>query len=1206
MFYKQLLKCAVFCAFSTSLVAQQDVGDFKVLFSSNSITPPANISQIQALSKVNPSEVFNQRIYRFVQFNSIPDASEHAKIKKAGIKLLEYIPNKLYFASIPVQFDWTLLSGLNVRSVFPIERAQKVHPRLDERPFPSWANKGLQVGISINYPSDIKGSLVLEQLQSLGASIDLHKPHSQMVFAYVSPFQLNYLAQQAYVRTLDLIPDPGTAESDDGRNLHGSSGIDVAYAGGRKYNGDGVTIAINDDGYVGPHIDFAGRLNQQNVANDFTGDHGDMVAGIAGGAGNLNPIMRGMATHAYMHIRRYSGQLPNTVQLHQDSGIVVFSSSYGNGCNSGYTSLTQMVDQEIVQNPSLIQTFSAGNSGNSNCGYGAGAGWGNITGGHKIGKNVIAVANLYNNNTLVPSSSRGPSADGRIKPDIAAHGQGQMSTDPNNAYASGGGTSAAAPGVAGVLAQLHQAYRSLNSGAQASSALLKAVLLNSAIDLGNSGPDYRFGWGKVNALGAVKILEDNRYFAANVAQGDSNLHTIAIPAGTQEARIMVYWMDKEASPSASKMLVNNLDATLSPSAGGSVYRPSVLDPTPNATSLLAPAQPGYDDLNNMEQIILRNPSAGNYTLKVKGETVPFTNQEYYVIMEYINDDVTILYPAGGEGLVPNKTTRIQWQAAPSAFGYTLEYSVDNGQNWSSIGNAGGTTSYYDWVTPNTITGQALVRITRNSKSTQSAAGFSIIDTTTNIKVSRICPTIGSLELEWDNVANATSYVIYKLGNKFMDSIGTSTTNTFLHSTDVTQPGWYSVHVNGANGAKGMRSVAIYFQGTNNIPNGDCSISCLSDDDAGVSTLLHPTFGDFICDGPTQVPVEILLENLGISAQTNFTISYKVNNNPIVSETYTANLAAGSTPNFTFNQKANFTGVKDTLWVWVNLPGDSTICNDTLIEYFDRSNTLLSVFPYAEPFATATLPSNLEIINPDNSVTWEVDQQTQINNFSGNVLKLSHWTYSNANNERDYIQLPYIDLSLAQTASLKFDHSYRYYNNTNVDTLVIELSQDCGQTFQTILQVDGKQLSGNQRATRAWEPGGMFDWDSTSVSLDSFVGKTVLVRIGAINDYGNNMYLDNINVNIVRVPLSVPTLTAATGIQAYPNPAFDKLNVQFPEALNEQVTLTITNLQGQILREETVSIGTLTHQVSLDRLSSALYFINISGAKHNETIKVIKQ
>ncbi|MDA7837047.1 S8 family serine peptidase, partial [Salibacteraceae bacterium] len=66
------------------------------------------------------------------------------------------------------------------------------------------------------------------------------------------------------------------------------------------------------------------------------------------------------------------------------------------------------------------------NSGTSNCGYGAGNVWGNITGGHKVGKNVIAVANLTSYDVVATSSSRGPAHDGRIKPDVSAKGWSQI------------------------------------------------------------------------------------------------------------------------------------------------------------------------------------------------------------------------------------------------------------------------------------------------------------------------------------------------------------------------------------------------------------------------------------------------------------------------------------------------------------------------------------------------------------------------------------------------------------------------------------------------------------------------------------------------------------------------------------------------------------------------------------------------------------
>ncbi len=71
-----------------------------------------------------------------------------------------------------------------------------------------------------------------------------------------------------------------------------------------------------------------------------------------------------------------------------------------------------------------------------------------------MAKNALATANLYADFTLESSSSRGPATDGRLKPDLSAHGQSKGSSDADNTYQIFGGTSAASPGTAGTFSQL--------------------------------------------------------------------------------------------------------------------------------------------------------------------------------------------------------------------------------------------------------------------------------------------------------------------------------------------------------------------------------------------------------------------------------------------------------------------------------------------------------------------------------------------------------------------------------------------------------------------------------------------------------------------------------------------------------------------------------------------------------------------------------
>ena len=234
---------------------------------------------------------------------------------------------------------------------------------------------------------------------------------------------------------------------------------------------------------------------------------------------------------------------------------------------------------------------------------------------------------------MVNSSSRGPAHDGRIKPDIAANGV-QYSTDEDNNYMLFGGTSGAAPGIAGVSAQLYEAYGIVNGGALPPSALIKASLLNTANEAGNEGPDYKFGWGIVNGLRAGMLIEDGRHLTSSVSQGSSNNHSITVPIGTKQVRFMLYWMDPAAALGATTALINDLDLVVS-SPGATTYLPWVLNPAPNATTLDLSATNGDDHLNNVEQVLINNPLAGTYTIDVTGFAVPMGPQDYFIVYEII-------------------------------------------------------------------------------------------------------------------------------------------------------------------------------------------------------------------------------------------------------------------------------------------------------------------------------------------------------------------------------------------------------------------------------------------------------------------------------------------------------------------------------------------------------------------------------------------
>jgi hypothetical protein len=544
---------------------------------------------------------------------------------------------------------------------------------------------------------------------------------------------------------------------------------------------------MNDDGLIGPHIDFQGRLNQDFVVGDDEGSHGDHVAGIIMGAGNKDPKKRGNAFGANLKVyTAYSGSIAQYEGFYDvpnsyiDPGVKINSTSYSDGCNVGYTTLTQTVDETISDYPEFMHVFSSGNSSSSGC-NGIGGKFYQITGGHKMGKNCLTVGNVDKEDKLNSSSSGGPAADGRLKPEICAVGTDVSSTQPNNTYTSMTGTSMACPGISGNFAMLIHAYRDMNGGSTPPSALIKAAMMNTADDLGNTGPDYQYGYGRVNARRAYNLLHNNYYMQDSVDAGDTKSFQLNIPTGTKQVRVMLYWSDPVASLGMPKDLVNDLQLVVTDPSSTN-YNPWILNPFPDKDTLDLPAKRGIDTLNNHEQVTIDDPVSGTYTITINGLTVPEGPQKFVVVYEYLNDEITLTYPTGGESWVPSEEEKVRWDSYGGTGSFTLEISSDGGSSWSSVAsNIDSSVRFYDYTIPSTLdaSGNYKMRISRGTISDESDTTFSIIKVPTNLLITSICPT--SVELTWTAAAGATSYEVYKLGDKYMESVGTTTNTTLLHS-----------------------------------------------------------------------------------------------------------------------------------------------------------------------------------------------------------------------------------------------------------------------------------------------------------------------------------------------------------------------------------------------------------------------------------------
>ena len=793
--------------------------------------------------------------YRYIVFNEVPNSERKTQIKELGIDLLEYLPqarnsnNVIFISSYSKNLNINNLELIDVKAILPILPEYKISPELHNGACPEHALEDNIAKLKVILYDNASLINCKKQLASFGV-IDNIDNIDNIIYLNIPLTKLNELASIDFVSFIEPIDPPATFENKSSRSLIRSNVLNANYPSGRNYNGDGISVIMRDDGFINTggisglseHPDKKGRVNESTGNCGWCdassgNDHGDHVSGTIMGAGNVDPEAKGMADGVFLYVFDWDNNKFDSVpQFYNNNDAFITSSSLGDGCNNGYTSLSNKLDKQVRDYPSLMHVFSCGNSGTSNCSYGAGSGWGNITGGHKQGKNVIAVGNLNSTGVVANGSSRGPAADGRIKPDICAKGTSVWSTDDPSAaniYYSTSGTSMACPAVSGTLALLHEAYRDLNSGSNANSGLLKCLLLNTADDIGNPGPDFTHGYGEVNAFKAIKALEQGRYFSSSIGQGGSNIHNIYVPSGVKEIKVMVYWNDKEASSSASKALVNDIDMHLT-TPGGTAYDPWVLDPTPNAINLASNAIRTFDDLNNMEQVTINSGGfianqyvsfdipSGLYSLAVSGYSVPFGPQEYWVVYDFLTDSIDITYPIGGEGFVPGETEIIRWDTYTTSGTFDLHYSIDNGANWILI-NSGipADDRHFLWNVPNVTSGEVLVKVSRGSVSGTSESSFTIIDVPSQISVDWACPD--SITVSWNGVNGADYYNVYMLADKYMEIVSTTNGNSvsFLNPDPTNIDSWFSVSAVKSNGVgvfvnsgEGRRAVAVNAQPIN--------------------------------------------------------------------------------------------------------------------------------------------------------------------------------------------------------------------------------------------------------------------------------------------------------------------------------------------------------------------------------------------------------
>ncbi|MEO8012135.1 MAG: S8 family serine peptidase, partial [Dokdonella sp.] len=606
---------------------------------------------------------------RLVQFHGPVKKEWLAELRERGVEVLQYYPHNSVLVWAPNEVAERAEAAAFVRWQGPFVAAWKMDDDLVAR-------AGIIRNVDVHFYNDGDTEGVLRQLAAAGARVLRHAPAQPDRKFFDAWIEVDRATLQRIALIPQVVwfgyasPQPILEDEMAAQILAGNyTAANVPQTGyipwlaAIDYNGSGVNWAVIDTGVDLTHPDLAPNILggfsypgcSTTGGNDFAGGgHGTHVAGIIAGLAIGNGINAAADAAGF---RYGQGVAPGTKvyafstvdcgaswppaggwQELSKRGIAAntqganASWTTGEGTAHGYKASERTFDTMIrdgdFDTPAsepYIFVFSAGNSGPNATTLTA----------PKEAKNPITVASSRNYragaiDAISGFSSRGPAVDGRTLPTIAAPGETIASTrrvagasscgtaivGTGGLYANCSGTSMAAPAISGSSALLIEEWRAANAGATPSPAMVKALLVNGAVDIDTTRvPNNNQGWGRVSLPGSLGIGTSSFHVdqtALLQATGEVREYVVGVVNTSKPLRVTLTWTDAPGAINANPALVNNLD--LEVIDGVSTYFGNVF-----SNGLSSPGG-SADTRNNVENVYLGTPG-GAVTIRVRGTAI---------------------------------------------------------------------------------------------------------------------------------------------------------------------------------------------------------------------------------------------------------------------------------------------------------------------------------------------------------------------------------------------------------------------------------------------------------------------------------------------------------------------------------------------------------------------------------------------------------
>jgi len=351
--------------------------------------------------------------------------------------------------------------------------------------------------------------------------------------------------------------------------------------------------------------------------------------------------------------------------------------------------------------------------------------------------------------------------------------------------------------------------------------------------------------------------------------------------------------------------------------------------------------------------------------------------------------------------------------------------------------------------------------------------------------------------------------------------------------------------------------------------------------------------------------DVTIKNNGNNGITNFTITPYIDGiiKPIFS--WSGNLAVGASTTMAIGSISVSGGSHTFSYNISAVSGtdNNLVNNSATTKFVTISNYQTN--PIVEGFTSTFPPLNWSTFNATSGPSWVKSTSCGGFGLSSESTKMDFYTYA-AGTINELI-LPPINLAGVITPTLTFDLAYATYA-TEADKLEVFVSDDCGDNWTNVYNKSGTNLNTAPATTSPFVPSAA-QWRNESVNLFGYSNPSVLIKFVATSAYGNNLYIDNVNLSQLNPVGIFSSPLSNINIEVFPNPTSGDVNLTVNSINNSNYRINLINSLGQVIFEKNFnfSIGINNIQIDTKQYPEGIYNVVLesNSIKTTKKITVIK-